>query len=57
MCENSENLYFIETENYFLTSDGLPNTDLFIEDQLHLNIDGYNKWSEIIKTELNKRLN
>lgn len=57
ICENSDNLYFIETENSFLTNENLPNTDLFIEDQLHLNTDGYHIWSEIIRTELNKRLN
>lgn len=57
ICEKSDNLYFIETENSFLTNDNLPNPDLFIEDQLHLNNDGYHIWSEIIKTELNKRLN
>lgn len=57
ICENSDNLYFIETENSFLTNENLPNTDLFIEDQLHLNTDGYHIWSEIIKTELNRRLN
>ena len=57
ICENSDNLHFIETENLFLTNDDLPNTDLFIDDQLHLNKDGYQVWSEKIKSELNKRFN
>ena len=57
ICENSNNLYFIETESLFLTNEGLPNTDLFIEDQLHLNKEGYHIWSKKIKSELIKRLN
>ena len=57
ICENSDNLYFIETESLFLTNEGLPNTDLFIEDQLHLNKEGYHIWSKKIKSELIKRLN
>ena len=52
-CEDSENLHFIETEKLFLNNDGLPNSNLFIEDQLHLNKDGYDIWTRKIKTELN----
>lgn len=56
ICENHDNTYFIETEKSFLTSSGLPRSELFAADRLHLNSDGYNIWSGIIKKELNKVL-
>jgi hypothetical protein len=56
ICENHRNTYFINTEQAFLTSNGLPRTELFVSDKLHLNQEGYKIWSEIIKKELNKVL-
>ena len=48
--------YFIPTAGAYLGNDGRPKRDLFIEDQLHLNRDGYQIWSSIIKTHLHQRL-
>lgn len=56
ICENHDNTYFIDTENYFLTPSGLPNNELFVADRLHLNDNGYAVWTRIIKDELNKVL-
>ncbi len=56
ICENHRNTYFIDTEKSFLTPSGLPNNELFITDRLHLNADGYELWTGIIKNELNKVL-
>lgn len=56
ICENHRNTYFINTEPAFLNSNGLPRTELFQSDKLHLNPEGYRIWSEIIKKELNKAL-
>lgn len=53
ICESHRNTYFIDTEKYFLNSSGLPRSELFIEDKLHLNDDGYAIWTGIIKNELN----
>lgn len=51
-CESKDNLYFISTADEFLNENKLPRTELFIEDQLHLNRDGYALWSQIIKNNL-----
>lgn len=56
VCQKHRNTYFIDTEKYFLTSSGLPNNDLFLDDRLHLNANGYMIWSGIIKNELNNIL-
>jgi hypothetical protein len=56
ICEDHRNAYYIDTEQYFLTASGLPKNELFVEDRLHLNDDGYRIWSGIIKNELNKVL-
>lgn len=53
ICESHRNTYFIDTEKYFLNSSGLPRTELFLDDKLHLNADGYATWTGIIKNELN----
>lgn len=51
-----EKLYFIETAYAFLDADGQPKGELFVEDRLHLNEEGYKVWAGIIKTELEKVL-
>jgi len=56
VCKKHENTYYIDTEIAFLTPSGLPNKDLFLEDNLHLNEAGYKVWTGIIKNELNNVL-
>lgn len=56
-CKTQDNMHFISTSEQFLNEEGLPRTELFIEDQLHLNRDGYRLWSQIIKSNLDKYLN
>jgi len=56
ICLKHRNTHYIDTEQYFLGSSGLPRTELFVEDKLHLNPDGYTLWAKIIKGELTKVL-
>ena len=51
-CKQEPNLYFISTRNKFMGVDGLPIKSFFLPDELHLNIDGYMLWSNIIKSKL-----
>ncbi|WP_422106408.1 GDSL-type esterase/lipase family protein [Winogradskyella sp.] len=55
-CESKENLYFITTSQEFLDKHQQPRPELFIEDQLHLNRDGYKLWAQIIKSNLDRYL-
>ena len=51
-CKKEPNLYYISTRDKFIGVDGLPIKSLFLNDELHLNADGYKLWSNIIKTKL-----
>lgn len=57
ICEKSPNTCYIKTSHYFLNEKGIPKKELFIEDNLHLNREGYKIWTDIIKNELDKYLN
>ena len=48
--------YFIPTASHYLNADGTPRGELFVEDQLHLNADGYRLWSSLIRHRLNEVL-
>ena len=50
------NTYFISTAEYFLDPFGNPRDELFVDDQLHLNNAGYEKWSVLIRRDLDKVL-
>ncbi len=56
ICDTQSNTWFISTDSSFLNEKGLPNDKLFRDDRLHLNSDGYEIWTGIIKDELNKVL-
>ena len=51
-CKQVPNLYFISTRDKFMGADGLPIQSLFLNDELHLNVDGYKLWSSVIKSKL-----
>ena len=48
-CESAPHTYFISTAKKYLDEDGLPRTELFVEDKLHLNREGYRRWTAVIK--------
>ncbi|HWR99234.1 MAG TPA: GDSL-type esterase/lipase family protein [Prolixibacteraceae bacterium] len=56
LCNKEKNLYFIETAQSFLNDKGEPRNELFKEDHLHLNRDGYLIWGKLIKAEVDKRM-
>jgi lysophospholipase L1-like esterase len=52
-CQNpSHNVDFINTFPKMLGSDGKPKPDIYAEDQLHLNTNGYAIWKAMIKPYL-----
>lgn len=55
-CAKTPKLHFVETAEAFLTKAGLPRTELFVADQLHLNPQGYALWSSLIKKEIEQHL-
>jgi len=55
-CEKGKNLVFIDTAKSYLNEKGEPNNDLFRDDLLHLNHQGYLIWGKLIKGEIDKKL-
>ncbi len=53
-CERGKQLHFIETHPFYLTAEGEPRPELFVEDRLHQNASGYQIWSGIIRKELER---
>jgi len=52
LCSTEKNTWFIETEQDYLDKNGQPRPELFREDMLHLNADGYRIWTGIIRSDL-----
>jgi hypothetical protein len=52
ICAREKNTYFITTSYAFLDDKGLPKSELFRDDQLHLTEKGYEVWTGIIRNEL-----
>ncbi|MEM8945997.1 MAG: GDSL-type esterase/lipase family protein [Planctomycetota bacterium] len=55
-CENKTDTYFIGTESIYLDGTGQPRTEFFVDDRLHLNREGYHRWSAAIKSHLDSVL-
>ena len=53
---SSANTYFIATAGHYLDPTGHPRSELFAEDRLHLNGDGYRLWSTLIRRRLDEVL-
>ena len=53
--QKEKGLYFIDTFNRMLGSDGKPDPKLFKADMLHMNADGYAIWKKEVQKFLNKR--
>jgi len=49
-------VYFVPTWGHLLSPDGQPREELFDDDRLHLNRDGYELWSKLIRRRLTEVL-
>lgn len=49
-----DELHFIDTASALLDENGESREELFIDDKLHLNPDGYAVWTSIIRPEMEK---
>ncbi len=56
IMESDPNSHLISTAGAFLGIDGRPRSELFIQDQLHLNAEGYKQWAILIKAQLHEKL-
>lgn len=56
LCRKGKNTYFIETARHFLNERSEPRNELFRDDHLHLNREGYLVWGKLIKGEVERRI-
>ena len=49
-------LYYFDSADPLLSSDGKPNADFFLKDQLHLNDKGYEVWTKRLRPIIEKAL-
>jgi lysophospholipase L1-like esterase len=54
LCERLPQVHFIPTAEHYLTCDGQPRDELFIDDELHQNRDGYRQWGRLISGALER---
>jgi hypothetical protein len=55
-CEADSNAIFVDIDAPMLGEDGMPRRELFKEDGLHLNEEGYALWTSILRPYLNAGL-
>ncbi|MDR1527773.1 MAG: GDSL-type esterase/lipase family protein [Dysgonamonadaceae bacterium] len=57
LCDQTPNLRFIDMWSLMADPEGQPagTTDYFLEDRLHLNVAGYNRWAEVIRPYLKQQ--
>ena len=51
-CKSKPHLYYFDTSESLLTAEGKPDSTVFIEDGLHMNALGYEKWTNQLKPKL-----
>ena len=56
-CKTEPNLFTIHFQDHFLGADGLPITNLYRDDKLHYNEQGYKVWGNAIQSEVKKIIN
>lgn len=47
-CEKNDWITFVDVTTPLLKADGTPNDSLFLQDQLHINREGYSLWTKAI---------
>ncbi len=52
--ETQKNILFLDVHNPMLNLDGMVKSDIFLEDQLHMNAKGYTIWQGIIAPTLSR---
>lgn len=48
-AETLDQLHYIDIATRMLTADGRPRSDLFVDDGLHMNAQGYRMWSSVLR--------
>lgn len=53
-CQEDERLTYVDVASAMLGEDGTPRADLFAEDALHMNRQGYEVWRDVLRSTIIK---
>lgn len=53
-CSSIPNLDYVDVGEVMLTETGIPDTSIFIQDSLHMNAAGYERWTTLIRPLVEK---
>ena len=56
VCEKQDNVFFVDAATVLFSDNERPNDKLFRPDKLHLNSQGYEKWTELLRPVILKVL-
>ena len=54
LTEKDDRLDFVDVSREMIGDDGLPIQSLFVEDGLHLNAEGYQRWANLVRPHLSR---
>lgn len=54
LCKKEKNVWYIDVWDIMLDKNGKLKKDLFLEDGLHMNAEGYNLWKDVINKKLSE---
>ena len=54
LTEKDDRLDFVDVSRVMIGDDGLPIQSLFVEDGLHLNAEGYQRWANLVRPHLSR---
>lgn len=57
ICVLSNQLHYVDIGSSMLTADGQPDKTIFVEDMLHMQPEGYERWTAVVKPFLDELRN
>jgi len=56
LSDKDERVTFVDVGTVLICRDGKPNTKLYVNDKLHLNSEGYEAWTKLLRSIIEKEL-
>lgn len=54
VCTLSKQMHYVDVSETMMTADGVPDQSIFIDDMLHMNASGYERWTAVFKPVIDK---
>lgn len=57
LCVLSNKLHYVDISEVMLKENGMPDESIFVQDKLHMNAEGYERWSSVVRPIVDKLRN